>query len=225
MEDVNDMSVALKFVQDMMERKQMIAAAQEEKDQPLTFTESRDQLWLRHMTGRENTLSQDHQLRSAFVPPAYPPCTVPFSDLTKIMLKDLRLETHHTDRYLILRCIAPPSQLMSVLSVVEDECGDAIMLTLRHQDESRSRDDILGEGRILALKEPYLRRMADGTYGIIVDHLSNYKYLSMRDSLMPEPWKELWQEVFPGSQDNAKIWGALGNHLFEEEMYFPAVER
>lgn len=218
----DDMSVALNFVRDMMERKErMIVAAQGEKDQPLTWTETRDELLQRYQNSRMNTMRQDLQIRQAFVPPAYPPCTIPFSALTKIMLKDLRIETHHKGQYLIVRSIAPPCELISVASIVEDECGDAIMLTLRHQDKTCSLDEILGEGMVLAVKDPYLRRMSDGTHGIIVDHVSNYKYLPRKDNLTPE----LWQEKIPESQDNATTWLITGNELVYKGMYSSAISR
>jgi hypothetical protein len=137
------------------------------------------------------------------------------------MLKDLRLQTHHEGQYLIVRSIVSPGQVMSVMSIVEDECGDAIMITLRHQDTSRHRDEILGEGMILAVKEPYLRQMSDGTHGIIVDYLSNYKYLSRKDNLTTG----MWQGRLSESQDNAKSWNTAGKNLAETEMYFSAITR
>ncbi|CRG84524.1 hypothetical protein PISL3812_01801 [Talaromyces islandicus] len=214
--DVNDMSVALNSIQDMMmARNEMGFAAHAESDQLLTWTKSRNELLERHQTTRTNTMKSDLQLRSAFVPPAYPPCTFPFKDLTKITLKDLRLQTHHRGLFLIVRCIAPPAQFISVMSIVEDEHGDAIMLTLRHQDISRSQDEILRKGMILAVKEPYPRRMSDGPHGVIVDHVFNYKYLSMKDNLMPGRW----QERLPESQDNANSWNTTGKDLAEKEIY------
>jgi hypothetical protein len=219
--DVNDMSVALNIIQGTMERKEAIPAAQAQEYQSLTWPESRKELLTQHRIILRNIMKLDLQPRSDFVPSAYPPCIVPFSGLTKTMIEDLCPDTHHEDQYLIVRCIAPPYRLISVMSVVEDECGHAVMLTLCHQDEAHPLDEILAEGMILAVKEPYVRRMKDGAYGIIVDHVSNYKYLSMKDDLMPRKW----QEKRPESQDNATTWDITGNELVEKDMYFSAIRR
>lgn len=219
--DVNDRHVALGFKQRIMKSKKVVLAGQARKGLPLTWTESRDALLQRYETVRRNLMGQNLNLRSMFVPPAYLPCAVSFSDLTKIMMKDLRFDTHHSGNFLIVRCIAPPCRLINGQSVVEDECGDAIKLTLRHQDEDCFLDEILGEGMILAVKELYLRSTSDGFQELIVDHVSNFRNLSMRDSLTPA----LWQKRRPKSEDKAEIWNIEGNDLVAEERYFSAIRR
>jgi hypothetical protein len=84
------------------------------------------------------TNSNKANLRTSFVPPAYPPCLTSFCDLTKVMIKDL-LETHHRGTYLLLRSVTPPDRMTAVTAIAEDENGDVFMLQLYNQEEENER--------------------------------------------------------------------------------------
>jgi len=162
-------------------------------------------------------------MRSSFVPPAYLPCNSPFSDLTKVMIKDLLLETHHRGSYLLLRSITPPDRMTAIMAIVEDEKKDVIMLQLYHQEEENERatEEILEEGKVLIVKEPYLKLMSDGDYGIRVDHLSDVIYLPMYDERVPKSW----QQRFAEHGVSASALKTKGNDFFNDFKYQAAIEQ
>lgn len=73
------------------------------------------------------------------------------------------------------------------MPIVEDENRDVLMLQWYHQEEEyeRTAEEILGEGTVVIVKEPYLKLMSDGDYGIRVDHIS---YLPEDDDRLPNCW-------------------------------------
>lgn len=164
---------------------------------------------------------EGHLLHSSFIPPAYLPCTTPLAQLKPIAIGQLTLETHHRGRYLLLRAIAPPYRMTAILVLAEDEHGDVAVLQLYQQDEQHVRDitDIVNEGDILLIKEPYFKVMASGEYGLRVDHLSDLLYIDRDEPILPKRWypqiskAEKSAEIFKSKGDNAigagKYWKAI----------------
>lgn len=171
---------------------------------------------------RQGRADFNFNLRSSFIPPAYSPCISPFCDLAKVMIKDLLLETHHRGTYLLLRSITPPDRMTAVMAIVEDENKDALMLQLYYQEEENERaaEEILGEGTVLIIREPYLKLMSDGDYGIRVDHLSDVIHLPMYDKRVPSCW-----ELRPAEHNvPVNAWKAKGNEYFNKSKYHSAIE-
>lgn len=173
------------------------------------------------MAQREKTskLSPD-RLRFSFFPPAYPPCTRPFSELKKAMLNDLLLETHHRDSYLLLRSVTPSYRDNAVFSIVEDESEDVMLLELYYQDRQRDVEDIVKEGMVLVVKEPYLRPDANGGHGVRVDHLSDLIRLPEYDERIPDAWRSDGSDL----QLSADSWKAKGNEYFNSRRYDNAID-
>ena len=162
------------------------------------------------------------QVRTSFVPPPYPPCVEPFSNLQKTMIDDLLLETHHRGTYLLVRTITSPDRMTALMAIVEDEKGDVLMVQLYHQeDDADSRtEDILPVGRVLILREPYLKQMSDGNYGLRVDHLSDVVFLAENDERIPGSWQQ-----DPAKQNRAALaWKTEGNVHFKRSAYRFAIE-
>jgi hypothetical protein len=107
------------------------------------------------------------------------------------MIEDLQLETHHRGTYLLLRSITPPNRMTGIIVIVEDERGDVVPLQLYQQDEENTRKatDIVNVGTVLLVKEPFLKVMASGEYGLRVDHLSDVISLHEYDSMIPKAWR------------------------------------
>jgi len=107
----------------------------------------------------------------------YLPSAACHEKLQKIFIKDLQLETHHRGRYMLLRCAVPPIRQNAIISVVEDEAGDASTFSLYQQEPEHIRPagDILKENSVLLLKEPYFKVTAGG-YGLRVDHPTDVMY-------------------------------------------------
>jgi hypothetical protein len=158
-------------------------------------------------------------IRSSFVPPSYPPCAVPLSDLNKTMIDHLLLETHHRGTYLLVRSVTPQNWMTAVMAIVEDEKGDVLMVQLYHQEDGT--EDVIVEGTVLLLKEPFLKLMSDGNYGLRVDHLSDIVFLSADDERIPGSWRRGSAEQSGGA---ALAWKTKGNTHFAKSAHRSAIE-
>jgi hypothetical protein len=170
-------------------------------------------------TGRED----EHFIHSSFVPPAYLPCTTPLDDLKPIMIEDLRLETHHRGRYLILRSITPPNRMTAILVLAEDERGDVTLLQLYQQENEANHPatDVVDKGSILLVKEPYFKVTASGDYSLRVDHLSDVVFLTNDNTMSPASWRPRLQEI-SRSADTLKL---EGNTLIGKGKYWQAIDK
>ena len=107
------------------------------------------------------------------------------------------------------------------MAIVEDEKKDVFVLQLYYQAEEneRSAEEILPEGSVLIVKEPYLKVMADGDYGIRVDHLSDIIFD------VPESIPSQWQLKSKKEHVPAGTSKMRGNDCFNKSKYFEAIEQ
>ncbi|EFW98456.1 tpr domain containing protein [Grosmannia clavigera kw1407] len=124
-------------------------------------------------------------IRSTFIGEAYPPYTLPLASLTPIRLRDLTLETQHRGRVLIVRAFGKPNVYTSIINAVEDEFGDVDRLAIYNLLSTVAPDDVLPQGAIAAIKEPYYKRTADGDLFVRVDHPSDFVLLKLESQLVP----------------------------------------
>ena len=224
--NTHDVSAAPEYMQLLLKQKQTLRDAQSRKGQHPKGRKPRDEIILqfrfRLMMNQGRADSNTFNIHSSFIPPAYIPCLSPFRDLTKVMIKDLLLETHHRGTYLLLRSITSPDRMTAVMAIVEDENKDVLMLQLYYQEEKNERaaEEILKEGTVLIVKEPYLKLMSDGDYGIRIDHLSDIIYLPMYDERVPN----CWQPRFVEHNISASAWKTMGNDYFNKSKYYGAIE-
>lgn len=136
------------------------------------------------------------------------------------MIKSLCLETHHRDRYLLLRSITQTNTMTAVMAIVEDEDGSVLMLQLYNQEQELSGAQSLREGTVLAVKEPYVKVMADGDYGIRVDHLSDILFIPEFDDLVPLSWRGHVTQA----DMNASSWKAKGSEHFNQGDFRSAIQ-
>ncbi|KAK1753277.1 hypothetical protein QBC47DRAFT_304481 [Echria macrotheca] len=157
---------------------------------------------------------------TTFVPPPYPPCIRPLAELTKTTIDKLVLETQHRGTYLLVRCVTRQDRLTAVTAIVEDENRDAILLQLYHQELAfESTEDILNLGRVLIIKEPYLKFTANGGYALRVDHVGDVVFLAPDDERIPPVW------LSSGVMEcTASGWKTTGNERFERGEYRAAIE-
>lgn len=156
----------------------------------------------------------------SFAPPIYPPSLAPLRDLEKVMIKELVLETHHRDSFILVRTITQAEKLAAVMVIVEDEEGFAIPLRMSHE-KLRCQDETLNDGQVLLIKEPYLTLMSDEEYWIRVDHVSDILFIQMSDQMVPSVWRE--------QQPDFETWVAadwiyLGNQQFKCDRFYSATE-
>ncbi|KAH0563178.1 hypothetical protein GP486_002254 [Trichoglossum hirsutum] len=229
--DTHNVSSIPEYMQYLLTLKQNLRNAESCKGQHPKDRKSRDQLVLRFMlqlmmrSDLANVRRDEVRtnLRTTFVPLPYSPCLNSLLDLAKVMINDLLLETHHRGKFLVLRSVTPPTRMNAIMAVVEDEDGDAILLQLYYQEEEdeRAAKEILGEGTIVIVKEPYLKLMSDGEYGIRVDHLSDIIFLPRYDGRVPKCWKLGLAE----RTASVNTWKTKGNGYFKECNYHAAIEQ
>jgi hypothetical protein len=138
------------------------------------------------------------------------------------MIDDLLLETHHRGNYLLLRSVTPQDRMAGVRAIVEDEHGDVLSLQLYHQEDENdsAAADVIVEGMVMIVKEPYLKTTSDGNYGLRVDHLSDIVFLSLDDDRIPTRWQRK-----PAQQDHtAMAWRTEGNDFFAKAHFRAAIE-
>jgi hypothetical protein len=148
------------------------------------------------------------------MPKPYPPSTARLRDLSKISIKDLRMGIHHRGAYLNLTSVSRASRTDSILVVVMDDCGYAADLNLfNHATYGKEHvQEVLGEGVIFVLKEPYLQLVPEGNNpAICVHHPSDIVRLPSHDPRVPERWRTTPRE---GSM-TAQAWKEKGNIDFK----------
>ncbi|KAH6855958.1 TPR domain protein [Chaetomium sp. MPI-CAGE-AT-0009] len=222
--DTHDISGTSEYVELLCDRRQKLRDAQARKGQrPIRPPKSQVLLQFQanlmaSQLKAGGTPEQSGFMRSSFVPPPYPPCVAPFTDLRKIMINDLYLETHHRGSHLLVRSVTPQDRMTAVMAIVEDEKGDVLMVQLYHQGDDA--EDILFQGTVMILKEPYLKVMSDGNYGLRVDHLSDILFLSADDERVPSSW----QRELGEHGGTAPAWKTKGNHHFNKLEYRTAIQ-
>lgn len=131
---------------------------------------------------------------------AYPPSIQPISILTPILLSDLKLETHHRGRVLIVKTFCEPIRISSIQNAVEDIQGSVDRLSVHNLPSAFPMDRVLPKGAIVAVKEPYLKATADGGIMVQVDHPSDFVLLDSHDPLVPPQWRTDSKAATAGSQ-------------------------
>ncbi|KAI1210829.1 uncharacterized protein F4807DRAFT_40365 [Annulohypoxylon truncatum] len=126
------------------------------------------------------------------VPAYYLPCIHPVQELKPLMISNMTLETHHRGKRALVRVLTPADRMTAVMAIIEDEEGTAVMLQLYNQPEESvvSKDQILREGDVCILKEPYFKVTVDGSYSLRVDHVSDVIWLQDTDPRIPLKWRK-----------------------------------
>jgi hypothetical protein len=165
--------------------------------------------------------AKETEIHSSFVPPPYPPSIAPLKSLQRIGIRELRLETHHRGRYVLLRTVTPPNRMTAIMTMCEDLNGDVVLVQLYQQEEDGQRpaDDILGEGSVIVVKEPYFKIMGDGECGIRVDHVSDFVQLEDDDEMVPEAWRM----AGPGMESMDWNWKWAGEEFLGSRRWWEAV--
>ncbi|PYI35413.1 TPR domain protein [Aspergillus indologenus CBS 114.80] len=152
--------------------------------------------------------------------PAYAPCTTPLEHLTKVMVDNVKLETHHRGQYILLRTLTPTDFRVVVGAVTEDEAGNVIMLQLHNQETEVFARGGLSEGTVLVVVEPYLHIPGISPCALRVDHPSDQRVLSDWDIMVPVQWRR----QLVGPELGAMQWKAKGNDAFNAGGYRRAID-
>lgn len=228
--NIHNVSGVPQYAELLSNQKKALKDAQTRVGQKMKQGKSRAEIIMqfqfRQLMGRQRQLSRGSRvgfnIRSSFIPPAYSPSLRSITDLRKIVIKDLLLETHHRDNYIIVRSVTPADRMNAVMAVVEDEKSDVLVLQLYHQEEENTRaaEDLVGKGTVLIIKEPYLKMMSDGDYGIRIDHPSDLIHLPRNDPRIPSCWRSSIKEL----ESSAEYLRKEGNNYFNASNYHAAIE-
>lgn len=213
------------FPQILEQQKRTLQRAKTRQGQRPRDRKSREEAYSGFMMAM--MLRQMHHLpygvHTSYVPPSYLPSVAPISELSRLAIRDLQLELHHRGTYLLLRSITPPTRMTAIMSIMEDEHGDAVMIQLYQQEDETSRPakNVIGIGSILLIKEPYFKIMADGDYGLRVDHVSDVVHLENNHAMIPPKWRPLSVET-EATAESLKV---EGNVAIKENRNWDAIQK
>ena len=181
------------------------------------------QLFSMQATNPQQPTQQGAHIYSSFLPPPYPPSTASLDELTPIYIKDLRLGTHHRGSYLLVRSVTSPNRMTAIMVIVEDERDDAILLQLFQQpdEDVQPASSIVTVGDVFLIKEPFLKIMADGEYGLRVDHVSDIVRIDARHRM----WSNHWIPRQPSLDKTADDLKQEGNLAMERKQHWAAIRR
>jgi hypothetical protein len=229
--DVNDVSGADHYVKIIEQQKKVLQAAQKRKGERPRDLKPRSTIigdhMLKSMGMHMMTLSPsgsgNHMIRSSFLARPYLPSVAPFKALKKMLLKDLKLETHHRGLYLLLRVITPPTRMTGIMVVMEDEADQAMIVQLYQQEEEKYRPARVSVERngVCVIKEPYFKIMGDGGYGLRLDHVSDLIWLLEIDDRIPLQWRPRITQL----DKTADEWKSEGNCAMKSQEFFEAARK
>jgi len=193
--ETDDVSDIREWAQLLDKQKHALQAASQQRGDLPRDRKPREQL-INEFMGRRmaNDIAMaqhKYQIHQSWVAPPYPPSIAAMQDLQKLFIKDLRLETHHRGYYVLLRAATPSMVMTAVMVIMEDEKGNGVRFQLYQQkaDAYRTAEDVIQEGHLCILKEPYFKVQNDGGYGLRVDHVGDLIWLSVDDERVPAAWK------------------------------------
>lgn len=157
------------------------------------------------------------------LPPAYPPLVASIDTLTPIHIKDLKLNTHHRENYLLVRVLTVPFADHILFFVIEDETGVAsdMRFCFYHATDDGSQWRALAQrGDIFLIKQPYLFILnTDVDYTIRIDHQSDVVRLEPGHKRIPAKWRTAPTDQHKSADD----WKQAGNKAFGEREYWLAI--
>ncbi|OAA64877.1 Tetratricopeptide-like helical [Cordyceps fumosorosea ARSEF 2679] len=165
--------------------------------------------------------SNPHTVGTTQLPAAYPPCVKSSDKLKPMFISDMTMETHHRGRKILLRVCTGVYRINGLLMVTEDEQRNAIRLQLYHQPDEDliPAEQLLKQGTVLLVKEPYFKRSLDGNYTLRVDHVSDVIWLASDDDRVPGKWRPRLLEL-----DSVKA-RLRGNDFFKKHELPNALEQ
>jgi len=189
---------------------------------PLNKPSRLQYIWLYNLQNKEMPELEERKDRfgTNIVYNEHPPCIVPLTTLEKKVLDDLRLEIAHRGSYIILRAVVGPKRYVSVTTIAEDENGEVELVQIYNQDSRRSLANVMPEGQVFIVKEPYFKTTSEGGTSIRVDHVSDIIFLDGEDERIPEKWRPRIRLLARRSLD----WKDDGNRFYKGKRYFEAAQ-
>ena len=121
----------------------------------------------------------------------YFPSVASLQELKQLYVIDLRRDSHHRGRYVVLKIVDSSKRLAAVTELLlEDEIGNTVRVQLCYlgEDLQPAVGDVPAS-MVCIIKEPWYTMMSDRNYGLRVDHISDVIWLSMAHDRMPPEWR------------------------------------
>lgn len=103
-------------------------------------------------------------------------------------LDELHVEVRHDGKRLVVKAITPPYKGSGIVTIVEDEHGNADKLGIYNQSDASILAKV-PEGSLLAIKEPCYKYSGENDYMISVDHPSDIMLLEPDDPIVPDVFR------------------------------------
>ncbi|KAH7406679.1 hypothetical protein DE146DRAFT_399757 [Phaeosphaeria sp. MPI-PUGE-AT-0046c] len=135
------------------------------------------------------TRSQGGQLPAIAVGQPYPPCTVAIDGLVPMSFSDLKIETHHRGKKLIIKRASPVVGLaVRSWCMVQDEDGKETERLEFGLHKLRHKEEVLELTKLFVIKEPYFTLTEQGEPTIRIDHPSDL--VSLTDEIADSDLKD-----------------------------------
>lgn len=200
--------------------RQLVLTTAKRKGEKATRKNTRAELESWFVPGRGSPSHGEQRIGQTVVGYAYPPSVVPLAQLGTVNLAQLRLETHHRGKVLIVRSFGHAYRVQSVQAAIEDETGAVDRLILYNSDSDRTPQQIIPRGGVFAIKEPFYKLSGDGGPCVRVDHPSDLVSLSSDYPDLPGKFRLL-------SDSNERTATSLkvrGNAAFKSKDYLAAAK-
>ncbi|KAI9049783.1 hypothetical protein LZ554_005934 [Drepanopeziza brunnea f. sp. 'monogermtubi'] len=226
--DIQDVSQDAHYAQILLAQRARLEAARARKGEIPKDRQTRQKLAQDHVIQYKQFMAlksqkpQDTYMTATLIGEPYLPSVAPIEALEKIPISQLKLETHHRGFYLLLRLFVQPVRMTAVITLAEDEAGDALSFSLYQQESEgvRPAAEILPKDTVLLLKEPYFKAVVDGGYGLRVDHPTDVVFLSDNDPRVPSSWRKSGD----ANTSKAEEWKQKGNSKVQAGKYRDAVK-
>ncbi|KXX79429.1 SET and MYND domain-containing protein 4 [Madurella mycetomatis] len=170
-----------------------------------------------HLKKQDNSPNAPRPVKQPILSDAYPASTKSIRELEIIPLSELRAESHHRGKGIIVKAISSPYVSAGAVSIVEDEFGNADKLAIYNQADSSILSGV-PEGCVVAVKEPYYKNNGSANdFMICVDHPSDVILLRFTDPIIPEPLR------LGPLLKTAEDWRKAGDTAFIEKDFPTAV--
>lgn len=149
-----------------------------------------------------------------------PACEAPLESLQPIFLNQVIQDQLSYLFYAVASypwlAFTKPDYNRYLCAAVEDTQGSVDCIILQCIDHSLTAEEMLPEGLVLAIKEPYYVTFPDGQHGIQVDHPSDLIELDISNDLYPAQWKDELLAQYPNGASQLKAEGnrAVGKKEF-----------
>ncbi|KAK6337927.1 hypothetical protein TWF696_001403 [Orbilia brochopaga] len=185
---------------------------------PFSRTELIDLLAQRTMADEGCFLAEKDYDLAEFKIREYEPSTKLLRDLEKQTIREMKLMTRHTDKYVIVRTVTDAKRLSCVSTIVEDEHGACTQLQVYNLPLNARLDEILPRGGIILLREPLYTLSTTVVPSFRVDHLSDMDLLDNDMCFVPDKWRVERVVMTPAKYKD------LGNNAMSEGAVKKAIK-